>query len=281
MPVILVLLTVRSLGGCVTSLAMHTRTLFLLTTLVWAGVGPLEAQLLPIGDPGSSVRTRAELERLLAEYEQALSSPAYSEAVKRSVRNDAEVIRGRLTDGDFRVGDRIVLSVQGEPNIPDTVAVEAGPVIVLPLFGEIPLHGVLRSEITAHLTEAFSHYLRDPVVRATGLTRISVQGAVGRPCFCTVPAEMLIGETLMVAGGPSPVANMEGIRLERGARILLEGDALQEAIRRGLTLDQLNLQAGDQIVVPQQDPPGRSLQTIGFIAGIVGTITGLVIILTR
>ena len=42
----------------------------------------------------------ALLERLLAEYEQALSSPAYSEAVKRSVRNDAEVIRGRLTDGD-------------------------------------------------------------------------------------------------------------------------------------------------------------------------------------
>ncbi len=73
------------------------------------GAAPTLAQS-PIGtDPGSAVRTRADLERLLAEYGQALASPAYSDGVKRGIRADAEQIRSRLQNGDFHVGDRIVL----------------------------------------------------------------------------------------------------------------------------------------------------------------------------
>lgn len=151
------------------------------------GAVPALAQT-PVGaDPGSSVRTRADLERLLAEYEQALASPAHSEGVKRTIRVDADLIRGRLQNGNFRVGDRIVLDVQGEPTLPDTVQVEPGPMIALPLFGEISLAGVLRSEITAHLTQALSRFIRDPVVRANGNKRLSVQGSVGRPGFYTIP----------------------------------------------------------------------------------------------
>jgi hypothetical protein len=130
---------------------MH-RHYLLAGLLVAAVCGWAEAQVLPNADPGSSVRTRADLERLLEEYERALASPAYSESVKQSIRGDAQAIRERLSEGDFRVGDRIVLFVQGEPNLPDTLAVQPGPMIALPLFGEIPLDGVLRSEITEHLT---------------------------------------------------------------------------------------------------------------------------------
>jgi polysaccharide export outer membrane protein len=201
--------------------------------------------------------------------------------VKRSIRTDAEAIRGRLTNGDFRVGDRIALYVQGEPNLPDTVQVEPGPMIVLPLFGEIPLDGVLRAEISEHLTQAFSRYIRDPVVRASGLMRLSVQGAVGQPGFFTMPAEMLLGEALMVAGGPSSDADMDNLRIRRGTRLVLEGEALQEAVRQGLTLDQLNLQAGDEIVVPEAVPGGSLLRNLGLIAGVVGSLATLIIIFTR
>jgi polysaccharide export outer membrane protein len=258
------------------------RTRVLLACLAGALLAtPLAAQVQPNADPGSSVRTRADLERLLREYEQALASPAYSESVKRSIRADAEAVRGRLTNGDFRVGDRIVLSVQGEPDIPDTLAVEPGPVVALPLFGEVSLDGVLRSEITAHLTQALSRFIRDPVVRANGLMRLSVQGAVGQPGFYTMPAEMLLGEALMVAGGPSPQADMEDMRIQRGTSSLLEGDALQEAIRQGLTLDQLNLQAGDQIVVPQETSTGGWLQTLGIVAGVAASIGTVIILFAR
>jgi hypothetical protein len=226
-------------------------------------------------DPGASVRTRADLERLLVEYDQALTSPAYSEAVKRSIRADADLIRMRLTDGDFRVGDRITIEVEGEPGLPDTVSVESGPKIVLPVFGDIPLHGVLRSEIEDHLTQSLARFITAPVVRANGHIRISVQGEVARPGFFTMPAEMLLGEALMVAGGPTPQSNVDQIRIERGIEIVLDGDALQEAIRGGLTLDQLNLQAGDQIVVPQEQATGW-LGTVGLVTGIVGSLGFLI-----
>ncbi len=243
--------------------------------LAVAATPPAVAQS-PLGaDPGGSVRTRADLERLLREYEQALASPAYSDAVKRTIRGDADLIRARLQTGDFRVGDRITLAVQGEPNLPDTVTVESGPKIVLPLFGEIPVAGVLRSEIQGHLAQALGRFIRDPVVRANGHIRISVMGQIARPGFYTMPAEILLGEALMVAGGPTTASDMDGVHIDRGTIRLLEGEPLQEAIRNGLTLDQLNLQAGDQIVVPERQT-GGFLGTLGLVAGLVGSLGFLI-----
>jgi protein involved in polysaccharide export with SLBB domain len=230
-------------------------------------------QLLLDADPGSSVRSRAELEELLGLYEEAIRSPAYSATVKQDLAEEADRIRSRLQDGDFKLGDRIVLSVQGEPTLPDTVAVEGGPKITLPLFGEISLRGVLRSEVEGRITEALSVFLRDPVVRAEGLMRVSVQGAVGAPGFYVVPADMLLSEALMTAGGPGQTAQLEDLRIERGVEVLMEGDALQEALRQGLSLDQLNLQAGDQVVVPAQAVGGGFWGRLSLIIGVASTLT--------
>jgi polysaccharide biosynthesis/export protein len=166
--------------------------------------------------------------------------------------------------------------VQGEPELPDTITVESGPRISLPLFGAIPLHGVLRSEIQVHLTQELSRFIRDPVVRANGLMRLAVIGQVSRPGFYTFPAETLLGEALMLAGGPTPSSNLNSIRIERGPARLIEGDELQEAMRMGLTLDQLNLQAGDQIVVPERPAAGGFRNTLTLI-GAIGTTIFLVL----
>lgn len=210
------------------------------------------AQTALDADPGSSIRTRAELEGLVSFYEEIIASPAYSERLKREAATDLERVRARLRDGDFRVGDRIVLSVEGEESLPDTVSVEAGPRIVLPLFGTITLAGVLRSEVEPHLTQALGAFIRDPVVRARGLMRLSIQGQVGAAGFYVVPAEILVTDALMVAGGPAAAADLTRIRIERGPTTLIAGEQLQDAMRDGWTLDQLNLQAGDQIVLPER-----------------------------
>jgi polysaccharide export outer membrane protein len=248
----------------------------LLLALALGGALAAEAQVPVVANPGSSVRTRAELETLLAEYEQALASPAYSEGVKRGIRADAQQVRDRLRNGDFRVGDRIALYVQGEAELPDTVVVEAGPTVTLPLFGQISLTGVLRSEISGHLTTALSRFIRDPVVRANALMRLAVVGEVARPGFYTMPAEILVGEALMVAGGPTSTAEIDDLRIDRGADRLLEGEEMREAVREGLTLDQLNLQAGDQIIVPGGGS-GSTLAVIGVVAGLVGSLSILIV----
>lgn len=257
---------------------MRHRFFLLALALSGALVAPLPsaAQLALDTDPGRSVRTRSDLERLLSEYEAALASPAYSDAVKRTIEVDADRIRGRLRDGDFRVGDRIDISVQGEPNFPVTVTVEPGPVIVLDLFGEISLAGVLRSEISAHLTEALGRFIRSPIVRATAQMRLSVLGAVGNPGFYTMPAETLLGDVLMLAGGPA-TPDLDDLRIERGGQQLYEQAQVQMALREGLTLDQLNLQAGDQIVLPIPSQTNFVFGTLLPIMGAIGSLSFLIL----
>lgn len=238
-----------------------------------AGQVPLDA------DPGRSERTRADLERLLEYYDEVMRSPVYSSGVKDQVRTNAEQVRARLRDGDFRVGDRIVMYVEGEATLPDTVTVEGGPAITLPLFGDISLQGVLRSEIQAHLTQALSQFIRDPVVRAKGLMRVSIQGAVVRPGFYVLPADVPLSDVLMVAGGIAPNANLDGLRIDRGTNRVIDGTELQDAMREGLTLDQLNLQAGDQVMLPERG--GGFFGNIGIIAGIVGSLSLLIFQLTN
>lgn len=251
--------------------------LFALSALLVSGT-PAASQVVQV-QPGSAVQTRAELEELLRTYEAAALSPAYSDAAIRDAQMRAVDIRRRLEEGDLRVGDAILIFVEGEPSIPDTVEVQSGPdggpVVVLPTFGSIPLAGVLRSEIEPHIVRELSRQIRAPIVRAEALMRLSIQGAVANPCFCVVPADMLLGQAIMAAGGPAPNAAIDNIRVERGATVLFDGETVREEIRLGRTLDQLSLQAGDQLVVPAQG--GGFLSSAGLIVGVVSSLTLIII----
>lgn len=258
---------------------MRTILLSMLLAVLPTAPAPLSAQVPLDTDPGRSERTRSDLEALLDYYQEVLRSPAYSSSVKESVRADAERVRARLEQGDFRLGDRVAIYVEGEPELPDTVSVQAGPVIALPLFGDISLGGVLRSEIEAHLTSELRRFIRSPVVRAKALMRVSIQGAVGAPGFYVIPADMLVSEALMAAGGPAPNANLTSLRIERGGERVIGGEDLQEAMRDGRTLDQLNLQAGDQIMMPASG--AGWLSNVGMITGLVGTVSFLIFRLTN
>jgi protein involved in polysaccharide export with SLBB domain len=256
----------------------------IVVTILVAAVGvpcSLHAQTGQAGgvnpaDLGSLVRTREDLEKLLAYYEEVLASPVYSEGMRASTRMNADRVRERLTLGDFRVGDGVVLSVRGEVTLPDTVYVQPGPRINLLLFGDVDLAGVLRSELERTITEALALFIRDPVVRAEGLVRLSVQGAVSAPGFYTVPADMLLSEALMVAGGLSQDSDLASLRIERGAELLMGGEELQEELRQGRTLDQLNLQAGDQLVLPTDSGSGF-FSNFGLILGVVSSVTLLIV----
>ena len=134
---------------------------------------------------------------------------------------------------------------------------------------------MLRSEVEEHITEALGRYIRDPEVRARALMRMSVQGAVGRPGFYVVPADMLLSEAIMIAGGPAQDSNLDRIRIERGSVVLWEDEEAREALRQGLTLDQLNLQAGDQVVVPTARS-GDWWRSITVVIGTLGTLSWLI-----
>jgi hypothetical protein len=87
-----------------------------------------------------------------------------------------------------------------------------------------------------------------------------------------MPAETVLGQAIMVAGGPAGNANLEQVRIHRGLEQIMDGPTTQLALQQGLTLDQLNLQAGDQIEVPQRR---GFLAVLGIVSGIAGTLSFL------
>lgn len=216
--------------------------------------GPTSAQ--QGWDPTGVQLTRSELEELLHRYEETASSSAYSGEVRAQARDEAALIRTRLDEGDLRVGDRIDLRVEGQPDLTSEFAVVAGRVLVLPAIGEVSVEGVLRSELQDHLTREIGRYIRDPVVRARSLIRLEVIGAVGSQGFYAIPSDILITDALMQAGGPAGDAQLDKIRIERNGQVLWNSDRLRRAMQDGRTLDQLSIRAGDSIIVPRQTGEG-------------------------
>jgi protein involved in polysaccharide export with SLBB domain len=152
----------------------------------------------------------------------------------------------------FRPGDRVLLSVEGEPALSDTFTVDSRLRLTLPAVGEIPLEGIPRPDIQGYLATTLGRYLREPVVTARALVRIAIAGEVLRPGFYAVPTDLVLSDAIMVAGGATADAVLRDMRVERGHQQLLSAKALGDAVSRGYTLDQIGLEAGDRIVVPRR-----------------------------
>lgn len=208
---------------------------------------------------------RMKLEARAEQLEQDAQSTTKSSAAREAAAQEAAGIRHRLTEGDFKVGDRIVLTVEGEPTLTDTFTVGLGSTLTLPTIGDVSLTGVLRSEVQDYLTRRLGQNLRDPVVRATAYIRVSVEGGVTKPGYYGVPVQALLSDIVMTAGGPTPTAKVKDARIERGGHAILEKKALQQAIAEGRTIDEAGLMAGDQYIIPASGA-SSSRETIGFIA---------------
>lgn len=224
-----------------------SRTLVFALSLVTAA--PLSAQTLG-GTSAPLYATREGLQDLLRQYEEAAGSGAYSSDYRALANQEADLIRSRLEEGDFQVGDKILLQVLGQETLTDTFTVATGRVIHLPNIGEIPLRGKLRSELPAYMQETIGSYVRNADVDVGALVQIAVIGDVRTPGFHWVGAETLVTDLIMTAGGPTPSSNIEKAEIHRGQQTIWKGEPLQMAMRDGRTIDQISLRSGDQIEIP-------------------------------
>ena len=171
---------------------------------------------------------------------------------------------------EFHVGDRIALTVEGPQMLSDTVVVREGLMLQMAGrmtgLGDISLVGVKRSNIQKYLTQEISKYIKDPVVHATALVRISVLGQVMRPGFYTVPSDALLSDVVMTAGGPTGIADLNRSVVKRGGQDAIAKEQVASALSGGMTLDQLRLAPGDALVVGEK--PNSSFDTILKVIGV-------------
>jgi protein involved in polysaccharide export with SLBB domain len=229
-------------------------------------------------DSAHSEASREQLQALAISTEREAST-ASDAAVRQQRQMQAATIRARLRDGDFDVGDRILLSVRGDSVSSDTVTVRGGRMIRLANMPDISLQGVLRSELQDYLTTQLARYIKRPEVQTTSLVRVAVLGAVNKPGYYQLPADIAMADAIMIAGGPSGNADVSRTQLKRGTDVLYSSALLGQEVAKGATLDQLNIRPGDQIQIGEKHKTNWPI-----IASIVGITAGLIstaVVLTR
>lgn len=193
--------------------------------------------------------TRADLQSALDQADQISSSEAYSFAFKEEKRAEAAVIRERLLEGDFYVGDQLNIQLIGDSGFSGVQTVQFGRVLSLPGLPDLPMRGVLRSEAQEYVATQIARFLKDPQVKVRPLIRLTVLGGIGHPGFYQLDADLLISDALMLAGGIGNATEFKNSKVRRAGIEILDGETFAKAITDGRTLDQLNLRAGDEIEV--------------------------------
>ena len=226
------------------------------------------AQSSPSNVPASEMETRSALE----------SKMKIAEAQHRTA--ESWLLKTRLEKGDFQDGDRIVMHLLGTTQLlgttaNDTIIVRAGRMLPLPQMADLPLFGVLRSELTDKLTHHLAQYLRDSSVRVTPLIRLAVLGQVRNPNYYYTAADVLLSDMVMKAGGPGPNADVNNMVIRRSGDIIWNAQDTRTALSDGISLDRLNLRAGDELYV--DDVKGgfnwqQVMQVVGPILGLLGAI---------
>jgi protein involved in polysaccharide export with SLBB domain len=192
--------------------------------------------------------------------------------------SEARLIEVRLREGDFQVGDRIFLRVLEDTTLTDTFPVRAGKMLQLPLMAEIPLEGILRAELQPYLARKIGQYVRNPTVEATPLLRVAILGGVGRPGYYNLPADILLSDAVMLAGGPAGTVRLDKSKVQRLGTEIYDADAVVYALNQGVTLDRMSLIGGDVVDIGQ-DKLGRtesSLRTFSYLLAIPLSIAAVI-----
>ena len=264
-----------------------------LGVLALCGLTRSEAQTAsPAAAAHRLTQRRADLEERLRRLVGMAATGRYENGVSAAVvRAETTYIQRRLREGDFRVGDRVLLAVEdpeppltgaatpvvksSEQQLSDTFTVGSLQELTLPVVGVVSLRGVLRTELEPRLTVEIARYIRDPVVHARALVGLALSGELARPGYYSVPADAVIPAVLMAAGGTTHETKLNKLKIQRNGQTIWGGDALRRAIAAGSTVDDLELQPGDAIVVPRSGSIGGlygPAQLVAVLLGIPVTI---------
>lgn len=171
----------------------------------------------------------------------------------------------RAQDTGYRIngGDLLHISVYGEPNLNQDVAVQPDGGIAFPLVGSLDARGMTLKELQTEIANSLrgSEYFPNltdnevtvSMLKASG-NSVSVVGQVKQPGTFIFDTQLDVMQALSLAGGLTPFASKSKIKILRRddagkqAAILFDYSEIED----GEQLDKnILLRGGDVVVVPQ------------------------------
>jgi polysaccharide biosynthesis/export protein len=155
---------------------------------------------------------------------------------------------------DYRVGpdDVLLITVLDQKELDQTVTVRPDGKIALALVGDAEASGLTPAELAARLTSLYGRTVRGAqvtvAVKEIRSRPVYFVGGIVRPGQLQLTQELTVLQGLSAVGGPIATADLESAFVLRGgARIPVN---LQEIMQRGTMTQNLRLQPGDTVVVP-------------------------------
>lgn len=152
----------------------------------------------------------------------------------------------------LRPGDIIRLKIWREPDLSGDIQVDEHGRAVFPKLGSIVVSDISADSLESKLVAGYAVYLQSPVVDVTPLRRISILGAVKNPGLYPVDATMTLTDVLALAGGATPVGNLDKVKLVRG------GEKMDLALSRDMRVLDSPIRSGDQVFVPERSWVSRN-----------------------
>ena len=116
-------------------------------------------------------------------------------------------------------GDKIRITVYNEPDLSGEFEVSGQGLVSVPLLGQVQVMGKTTGEVQAILTQKYGKdYLVNPSVSIEVLNYrpFFIIGEVNRPGSYPYVSGMTVINAVALAGGYTPRANHEGIRIKHG-----------------------------------------------------------------
>jgi polysaccharide export outer membrane protein len=181
------------------------------------------------------------------------ASPAAGQAAAGSAAQPAS--RGPK-DYILQPGDELQIAVWKETDLTLDIFIRPDGGISFPLAGDLPAAGHSVAELQTMLEKRVRRYEPDAVVtvmvKAAIGNRVYVIGKVNRPGDFALNRPIDVMQALSLAGGATPFANTNRIRVLRREGNGIKAIAFRYGdVQRGRRLDQnILLKSGDTVVVP-------------------------------
>jgi len=146
--------------------------------------------------------------------------------------------------------------------------------IVMPLIGEIRIKGLTVYELEQTLIDKYTPHLNNPYVSVRPLIRLTLQGAFNRPGAYRVDPSSSLWDVVALAGGPTSNCNLEGLRAERGGKVVIK--KLLESFEEGISLEEVGIESGDQIIAPRKNE-----LNMAFLVGLINLMASVLLLYLR